>query len=223
MFKKQQGILLVAASLFLLSVMGGYIYYVFYYDNPQVIDVNEVDSPITPVVKNEENKEPVVTTTTTTKDEPKVNEIQSTQKEVFTRPLKTGDVVKPYFNEKGEVQDITKAITKFDNVYYPNNGVNYANNGNSFEVVAVSSGNVSDVYDDEVYGKCVVINSNGYEITYQSLKDTTLKKGDTIKQGAIIGNAGSNKYDADLGINVRVIVLKNGVYLNLEDLLNKSV
>ena len=48
------------------------------------------------------------------------------------------------------------------------------------------------------------------EITYQSLSQVSVKKDQVVNQNDVLGLAGENIYNKDLGIHLHVVVQKDG-------------
>lgn len=94
------------------------------------------------------------------------------------------------------------------------------------EVYAVLDGKVIDVQTNYLKGTTVIIeHSNNIKTVYSSLaEDVSVKKGDTVKRGALIGKA-SNTANSELktGAHLHFEVLENDVavdpanYLNIEE------
>lgn len=114
-------------------------------------------------------------------------------------------------------------ITKFEGVYRANQGVDYAFNKEEFSVLAMFSGEVKEVKDDPLFGKSVTINSKDVSVTYQSLKDVSVKAGDKVNQKDSIAKASSNIYNKDLGNHLHIVVEKNGKIVNPKTVVDKTL
>lgn len=115
------------------------------------------------------------------------------------------------------------SLTKFEGVYRGNQGMDYAFNDEAFDVLASFSGEVTEVKDDNIFGKTVTIHSDDLSITYQSLSEVAVKKGDKLKQKAIIGKAGTNIYNKDLGNHLHIVVEKNKVLIDPAVIIGKAL
>lgn len=115
-------------------------------------------------------------------------------------------VVLEYFDGKDSK---IENMTKFEGVYRANQGMDYAFNNEKFDIVSVFSGEVSDVREDPVFGKSVTIVYNDIAVTYQSLSDVLVKKGDKVKQKDVIAKAGTNIYNKELGNHLHIVVEKD--------------
>ena len=129
------------------------------------------------------------------------------------------EVVLDYFDGKDSKVD---SMTKFEGVYRANQGMDYSFNKEAFDVLASFSGEVSDVKEDNIFGKSVTITSKDLSITYQSLSDITVKKGDKVNQKDPIAKAGSNIYNKELGNHLHIVVEKNGRIMDPELMYGKT-
>lgn len=75
-------------------------------------------------------------------------------------------------------------------MYRSSQGIDYSCNDEQFEIVAMLSGEISDVREDELFGQTVVLKKDNITITMQSLDNVKVKKGDSVSQGDVICNGG---------------------------------
>lgn len=115
------------------------------------------------------------------------------------------------------------SLTKFEGVYRGNQGMDYAYNEETFDVLASFSGTVTEVKDDNIFGKTVTIESDTLSVTYQSLSEITVKEGDKVQQKNTVGKAGTNIYNKDLGNHLHIVVEKNDVLINPEIIFGKAL
>ena len=116
-----------------------------------------------------------------------------------------------FFDPSLSDEHISKAITEFEGVYRPNQGSDYAFEGKMFEACAMVEGTVQRVEDDPLFGKSVtVLSGDDLSITYQSLSRVEVQQGQQVKAHQVLGLAGENIYNKDLGIHLHVAVKKNG-------------
>lgn len=141
-------------------------------------------------------------------EKPVEEEVTAEVKEKVILPYKTGKKVVDYFD--GESSNII-SIIEFEGVFRPSQGVDISNNGEVFDVMSAANGTVLDVTSDPLLGNGIRIQSDNLIITYQSLDGITLKKGDAITQGSVIGKAGVNIYQASLKNHLHLVVEKDGV------------
>ena len=126
-------------------------------------------------------------------------------------------VGKTYYDYKAESKSQENSITYYDGSYIQNSGIDYVLK-DTFDVVSVLDGTVTDVKQDDILGNVVEIkHGNDYVTTYQSLSEVAVKKGDSVTQGQVIGKSGTNKLDKDMGNHLHFELYTNGqiVYPNL--------
>ncbi len=130
---------------------------------------------------------------------------------------------KTYYDYKADAANQEKSIIFHDNTYMQNSGVDFVSS-NTFDVVAVLNGEVTNVKDDETLGKIVEIkHDNDYITIYQSLSEVTVKKGDTISQGQVIGKSGTNELDKEIGNHLHFEFYANGQIVDPTLYLNKEL
>lgn len=182
----------------ILGVLG--LSYFSYYN------MNQKENKETAVFKEEEN---VVLTLA-----------DMTQKGVFPFSVKAQTVLEYYDGSNHDVD----SITKFEGVYRGNQGIDYALNNESFEVMPIFSGTVTEVKEDELFGQSVTIqSSDAIKITYQSLSNVSVKQGDEVSQKQVFANAGENIYHKDLGVHLHVVVEQNGVVIDPKLVYDKTL
>ena len=145
---------------------------------------------------------------------------QAAQTETVNRPFSVEAVIAvDYFDgESGEVD----AFTKFEDVYRSSQGIDYTYNDEPFPVLAMMSGEVSDVREDELFGNTVVITSGELTVTLQSLGEVSVSKGDSVKQGEVIGTAGTCVYSKDLGNHLHLVSEVGGRLVDPQSIYDKS-
>ena len=123
-------------------------------------------------------------------------------------------VGKTYYDYKGSEEEQVSSILKHDDTYIQNTGIDYTSE-KEFEVIAVMDGTVSNIKEDETLGKTIELKHNdGYISIYQSLSSVSVKKGDIISQGQVIGKSGSNDLEKDLGNHLHFEIYNNGQSIN---------
>ncbi len=133
-------------------------------------------------------------------------------------PVADGIGIVRYFYDKDDTAEKQAAsLILFENVYRPNQGVDYSNKNEIFDVVAAISGTVTKKTNDPVLGWVVTItNSNNISTTYESLSVVNVELNQTVKQGDTIGKSGENVYEADLGNHLSFILQVGDKLLNPE-------
>nr|MBO2478893.1 hypothetical protein [Bacillota bacterium] len=136
------------------------------------------------------------------------------QEETMIEPYRADDavIVRHYFDETASDEENAKAMVRYGDSYSAHTGIDFAlENGEPFEVVAALSGTVRRVEQDPLVGRLVELShDNGLETVYQSLAEVYVEEGDTVTQGTVLGIAGRNEYEQDLGNHVHFEVRKDG-------------
>lgn len=153
--------------------------------------------------------------------------INTNEKVIYPYLDQSVTIGKSYYDYKGTEEQQQNSIIYHENTYIQNSGVDFVGK-ETFEVVSVLDGTVSNVKEDELLGKIVEISHDGnYVSIYQSLGEVKVKKGDSVSQGQIIGTSGTNSLDKNLGNHLHFEFYTGGqivdptLYLDKE-LSNKS-
>lgn len=132
-------------------------------------------------------------------------------------------IVRNYYDYQSDKNTQIGSIIYHENTYLQNSGVSYGGKEN-FDVVAILDGKVVDVKEDSLLGNIVEIeHSNEMLSIYQSLGEVSVKKGDTVKQGIVIGKSGTNNIGKDLGSHLDLELIIKGQTVNPESYYDKSV
>lgn len=129
------------------------------------------------------------------------------------------NIVLDYYNGSNE----TLSMTKFEGVYRPNQGIDYSFNDEAFDILAMTSGTVTDVKEDELFGQSITITKDTLSITYQSLQEVNVKVNDEISQGSVLAKAGTNIYNKDLGNHVHIVCELDGKLTDPKTIFDKSL
>ena len=164
------------------------------------------------VVKVDENK-----TQETKKEENKVETLKS--------PVKDGiGIVRYYYDKDDDESKQEQSLILFEDVYRPNQGIDYANKNEIFDVMAAISGTVTKKTNDPVLGWVVTItNSDNISTTYESLSKVSDELNQEVKQGDIIGKSGENVYEADLKNHLHFILQKDDQLYNPEKFIGQTL
>ena len=164
------------------------------------------------VVKVDENK-----TQETKKEENKVETLKS--------PVKDGiGIVRYYYDKDDDESKQEQSLILFEDVYRPNQGMDYANKNEVFDVMAAISGTVTKKTNDPVLGWVVTItNSDNISTTYESLSKVSVELNQEVKQGDIIGKSGENVYEADLKNHLHFILQKDDQLYNPEKFIGQTL
>lgn len=170
-------------------------------------DVSETPEIVEPTMEENTNIEPVVNTTTV------INPYLD----------QSVTIKKDYYDYQADEEKQIKSITKKDNTYIQNTGIDYVC-ANVFDVVSILNGTVLSVEDDETLGKSVEVkHDNGMISIYQGLSEVMVKKDDVITQGYVIGKSGTNELDKELGNHLHFEIYDNGAPTNPANYLNKEI
>ena len=149
--------------------------------------------------------------------------INSTKKIINPYIDSSVKVIKNYYDYKAEEEKQINSIIVHNNTYIQNTGIDYGLE-DVFDVISVLEGTVINVKETEIAGKEVEIkNDDGYTTIYQSLSEVSIKKGDIVNQGQIIGKSGTNEIDKEMGNHLHFEVYNNGQSINPESYLNSDV
>ena len=150
---------------------------------------------------------------------PVVEEVES---DIIIRPYKKEeiDIYKKFYDEKNSNDD---GILFFNGTYMQSSGIIY-NSKDEFDVISIYSGEVLDVKKDDLLGYVVEVKHNDSLISsYSGLKSVNVKKGEKITQSTLIGKSGEMKFDSNLKNSLMFEIIKNGKYINPEELFDKKI
>lgn len=190
------GIALIASIYFVEKAFSNALF------KPQKDDYEYVDGPVI------DDDIPVVSTGT-----------------VILRPYNSDkiQVVKGYYDYKGEPSAQEKALIFYQDTYLQNSGIVYGS-AESFDVLSILDGTVIDVREDDFLGKIVEVkHSNDMMSIYQSLSEVTVKKNDVIKQGDIIGKSGKSSISSEMNENLYFELFYKGSNVNPDEYYDKKV
>ena len=123
--------------------------------------------------------------------------------------------VRGYYDTNKTDEELADCLIYFEGVYRPNLGIDYGNDGKSFDVFAAISGTVTKKENDSLLGWVVTIkNDTGVETTYQSLSNVLVEKGHKVKQGDKIATSGENVYESELKSHLHFVLKSNNKTLN---------
>lgn len=132
-------------------------------------------------------------------------------------------IKKDYYDYQADEEKQKNSITKKDNTYIQNTGIDYVSD-NVFDVVSILNGTVLSVEDNESTGKSIEIkHDNGIISIYQGLSEVMVKKDDVVNQGFIIGKSGTNEIDKELGNHLHFEIYDNGQAVNPANYLNQEI
>ncbi len=128
-------------------------------------------------------------------------------------------ISKYYYDRNDDSKKQEKSLIRYQNIYMPNTGILYSSD-NEFEIVAIYDGKITNIKEDKIMGNIIEIeHDNGYHTIYQSIKDITVKVGDPVKTGDILGKSGSNKLENEKDNCLHFEVYKEGTLINPETII----
>ena len=163
-----------------------------------------------------------------TSDTITIDPIVNEEIEEVIRPYTVNCEIAHYFYEETDpVEKKEKSIVTVpgsNRTYMLSEGCDYTYNDNSFNVIAVVSGTITDKISDATFGDILILtHESGTKFVYASLSNVTVNKGQEVKQGDVIGHAGTSLYTTSLGKSLHFEVMKNDLHLNPEKIYTKSV
>jgi stage II sporulation protein Q len=147
--------------------------------------------------------------------------IKETETPVTTKPVApyTAQNValnKDFYSKDDDQKTQENSLIFYQNTYLENTGILYTSS-DAFDIVASLDGTVKSIKDDAFLGKVVEISHNNNLSTfYYSLSEVTVKEGDTIKSGSIIGKSGENKIENKEGTSLLFEVYYKGKAMDPE-------
>lgn len=145
--------------------------------------------------------------------------------EVLLRPYLDQNVkiVKNYYDYKGESSNQENSLIYYQNTYIQSSGVSYSN-GDKFDVVSVLEGTVKEVKEDTTLGNSITIeHNNGIVSVYQSVTNITVKPGDVINSGYVIGTSSTSNISSDLNNHLYFELIVDGICVNPENYYDKQI
>ena len=141
------------------------------------------------------------------------------------RPYKDEDVkiLKNFYDYQSTEEEQEKSLIYYENTYLPSSGISYGKD-EEFDIIAVLDGKVTSVKEDETLGNVVVIeHDNGIKATYESIKDITVKEGDIVSQGKIIGKSSTSNISKELNNHLYFELSIKDTTVNPEKYFDKSI
>ncbi|MBQ7137184.1 MAG: M23 family metallopeptidase [Bacilli bacterium] len=151
--------------------------------------------------------------------------VVSTNEIVIIRPYNDREVKigKNFYNYASDEQSQQNSIVYYENTYMQNSGVDYVKT-DSFDVISILKGTVISVNNNELLGNTIEIkHDNNLISVYQSLESVTIKEGDSVEQGQILGKSGQSKINKELGKHLHFELFKEGQVVNPEEYYNKNI
>lgn len=196
---------LVIAVLFIsVSFLGNALQKELQY---QDLSTDVLDDDVTPVIKEEETPTDVTTESKIVKP--------------FTST--SVGISKSYYDMTDDEATQENSLVYYEQTYLQNSGVLYSSD-EVFDVLATYDGTVTNVSKDEILGNVVEITHNpNLKTVYYSLGEVTVKNGDVLKSGDIIGKSGDNLLEGEKDNSLLVEVYYNGNTIDPEDFYNMNI
>ncbi len=148
-----------------------------------------------------------------------VKEVNNESQITVIKPYINKDVkiVKNYYDYKSEEKEQQNSIMYYDGTYMQSTGISYGAK-DSFEVVSVLPGEVTEVLEDKLVGNSITIkhDDNTYSV-YQSIKDIKVSKGDKVSQGDVLATTGTSNISQELNNHLYFELIVNGKCVNPEE------
>lgn len=174
-----------------------------------------------PVFDDDDNEDFIYVTKTIFDDDVPV---VGTEKNII-RPYKDGEIkiIKYFYDKDDEPIKQQESIIYYEKTYMQNSGIDYGGK-DKFEVVAVLDGTVINVNEDNMLGKIIEIRHNNELLSiYQSLSEVTVKQGDKVTQGQLIGKSGTCNIAASLKDHLHFEILYDGKVIDPETIYDKTI
>ena len=129
---------------------------------------------------------------------PVVNQTEETVEQIIN-PYIDGNVqiTKKYYDYNSDESTQKESLIYYENTYIPSTGLTFKGS-DAFDVVAVLSGTVTSVKQDDLLGNIVEItHSNGIVSVYQSLSDIIVGENEAVSQGQMIAKSGISNIDKE--------------------------
>jgi len=111
------------------------------------------------------------------------------------KPIEEGkaEISVHFYSKDAEERNQQQSLIYYENTYLPNTGILYTS-AETFNILTVFEGKVTEILDDEFFGKCVVIEHNSNLRTYYyGLENIEVAVGDELTGGAVIGVSKNNE------------------------------
>lgn len=128
----------------------------------------------------------------------------------------TAEKINYFYDKEADEATQQKSLIYYENTYMQNTGLLYGSD-ESFDVISVLDGIIKEVKKDNILGNVIEIEHNNQIRTiYYSLNEVTIKVGDNVTQGQIIGISGKSKLETGKENNLLFEVYQDGNLMNPE-------
>lgn len=147
------------------------------------------------------------------------------QDEKISKPY-TSDKVsiyKNFYDKDSTEEEQQNSIIYHEGIYMQNSGVDYKSD-ESFDIISMIQGTVTNISDDSLLGKTIEIKtSTELVITYQSLGEISVQKGEEVAMGKVIGKSGTCPLNSEVKNGLHLEMYINGSVVNPEKYYGKSI
>lgn len=152
----------------------------------------------------------------------KEEEIESISE--ITKPYVSSNVTlsKSYYDMNDEKEKQQNSLVYYENTYLQNSGVMYTST-ETFDIISVYDGTVTNVASDEILGNFIEVTHNtNLKTIYYSLSEVSVKKDDILVSGDILGQSGKNKIEQSENC-LLFEVYHNGSTIDPEEFYNMDI
>lgn len=133
-------------------------------------------------------------------------------------------IVQNFYDYKASEKDQRNSLIYYQDTYIQSKGISYQLEKDSFEVVAVLAGEVTEVVKDELVGNRITIKHSESVISiYQSIDEINVKVGDTVTKGMLLGKSGTSNINSELKNHLYFELIIDKNYVNPEAYYDKSL
>lgn len=139
----------------------------------------------------------------------------------FSNPNVT--ISKNFYDNQDNEENQKNSIIYHENTYMQNSGIDFTSN-EKYDVLSILDGEVIEVNQEELLGNVVTIrHSNDIISIYQSISEVSVKKGDHVTRGQIIGKSGSCELNKDIANHLHFELSIKGQIVNPTNYFDKKL
>ncbi len=154
------------------------------------------------------------------------NEVPVMNTEVtIMKPFSSQNVTisKNFYDNQDNEENQQNSIIYHENTYMQNSGIDFTSN-EAYDVLSILDGEVIEVNQEELLGNIVTIrHSNDIISIYQSISEVSVKKGDHVTRGQIIGKSGSCELNKEIANHLHFELSIKGQIVNPTNYFDKKL
>lgn len=196
---------------------------------------NESSLAVNNIVTGVEETEKKTSAPTETAEKPTETEVKTTETEfIETEPKQTKTALQTMTSVKTSLSyplDKRKVIKEYSeesvynktlNQWQAHTGVDFAcDKGDN--VYSMGDGEVRRIYNDDLLGKTIVVESSDYTAYYSGMSgNVKVEKGSTVKEGDVLGTAGTVPCEELEENHIHIAVKVNGQFTDVLSLINND-